>query len=167
MCGIARLSAACSYASPSVEENGQDKPEKCRPVIETFLEKASQLHVPCQYLSLDESQILCCGRNVRCAHRRDKHIVNPLKDYVRAFGLHESGTGYCVKFVIDARIGTTTRQSVHKLVEPIVSRHQPYKVVTDRHYTSVDTARSLQEERFSCLEYEEKTAVVRSSCWIT
>lgn len=141
---FSQIKRCLSVASPSAEQNAQDKLAKCRAAVDTFVKKAAQLYVPVQNLSLDESQILCCGRNARCAHRGDKHNIKPLKDYIKSFGLHESGTGYCVKFVIDERNATTTRQYVHQLVEPLVNLHQPYQVVTDRYYTSVDTARSLQ-----------------------
>lgn len=94
---FSQIKRCLSCASPSAEENGQEKLAKCCPVIEKFHEKANELYVPsCQHLSLDESQILCCGRHARCAHRGEKHSVKPLKDYIKAFGLHESGTGYCV-----------------------------------------------------------------------
>ena len=51
-----------------------------------------------------------------------------------------------MKFAIDERDATTTRQYVHRLVEPLVALQQPYRIVTDRYYTSVDTARSLQDK---------------------
>ena len=140
-----QIKRCLSVALPTDEENRQDKLAKCRSAVTAFLAKAKDVYVPNQNLSLDESQILCCGRNARCAHRGDKHNAKPLKDYVKSFGLHESATGYCVNFAIDERNATTTREYVHRLVEPLVEHQQPYCVVTDRYYTSVDTARSLQE----------------------
>ena len=143
---FSQIKRCLSVASPSIKQQPQDKLARCHPAIETFLDKAKQVYVPAQNLSPDESQLLCCGRNACCAHRGDKHNVKPLKDYIKAFGLHESGTGYCVKFAIEERNATTTRHYVHKLAEPLADIQQPYRIVTDRYYTSVDTARSLQEE---------------------
>ena len=139
-----QLKRCLSVASPTVEENSKDKLAKCRSAVNLFLQKSIELYTPGQNLSLDESQILCCGRNARCAYRSDKHNIKPLKDYVKSYGLHESGTGYCIQFAIDERDKTTTRQYVHRLVDPLLGLQQPYRNVTDRYYTTVDTARSLQ-----------------------
>ena len=88
-----QLKRCLSVASPTAEQNQQDKLAKGRSAIDVLLHKSALYYVPTQDLSLDEPQILCCGRNARCAHRGDKHNIKPLKDYIKSFGLHESGTG--------------------------------------------------------------------------
>ena len=50
------------------------------------------------------------GRSPRC-----KHNIKLLKDYFESFGLHESGTGYCLSFVIDERSSLTTKDYISRL----------------------------------------------------
>ena len=45
----------------------------------------------------------------------DKHNIKPLKDYFESFGLHESGTGYCLSFTTDEHSNLTTKDYISRL----------------------------------------------------
>ena len=120
LCDISRtqfwqIKRCLSVALPSQEANMTDKLAKTRPLIDMFSAITWKYYIPEQNLALDESQILCCARKTRVAHREDKHDIKPLKDYFESFGLHESGTGYCLSFAIDERSSLTTKDYISRL----------------------------------------------------
>ena len=90
------------------------------------------------------SQILGCAQKARVAHRGDKHNIKPLKDYVKSFGLHESGTGYSLSFAIDERSSLKTKDYVSRLVSCLEVHDQPFRLVMNRYYMSVDNVQMLQ-----------------------
>ena len=81
-----------SCANPTAPDNNADRLAKVRPLIDLAHTVFHKYYVPSRNVGLDESQLLCCGRNARCAHR-DSHVMKkPLSDFVKSFGLHETGT---------------------------------------------------------------------------
>ena len=144
-----QIKRCLSIAMPTAEENEKDKLAKVRSLITHTTEASNKYYIPDQDLGLDESQILCCGRNARVSHRSDKFTNKPLKDYIKSFAIHESKTGYCVNFRIDDRVPEKdiTRKVVLRLCTSSLPK-RPYKIATDRYYTSVDTATSLLEQGF-------------------
>ena len=135
------IKRSLSVAHPSEQENKQDKLAKVRPLLQNVLTIIKQHYIPAQDLGLDESCVQCSHRNARCSFRAQKH--KPTKDFIKVVAVHESNTGYCCGFEVDERVG----KPIHDVVLSVVShlRQQPYRIATDRWYTSVPTALALLE----------------------
>jgi hypothetical protein len=89
-------------------------------------------------LGLDETQCQSGHRYSPIAHRGDNKANKPLNEYIKTFGLHESGSGYAWAFEVDLRDGTTVKDIVYRLVDTLPE--QGHRIATDRYYTSVSTA---------------------------
>ena len=114
-----RLIKRCqSAALRSQEANMTDKLAKTILRIDMFtaITRKYYCDIPVQNLALDEFQILCCARKTWVGHHGDKHNIKPLKDYVKSFGFHESGTGYCLSIAIDDRSSLTTKDYGSRLL---------------------------------------------------
>ena len=125
-------------ANPSAETNAQDKLAKVRPFLDLIRTTIKARYRPRQDTSLDESQCKCGHRYSRISYRGE--TKKPIADYVKIISLHCSHCGYCLDFVVDTRT-----ESTHEMVLKVCAglEGQPFRIATDRFYTSVDTAKSL------------------------
>ncbi len=127
-------------ANPSAEQNAADKLAKVRPFINITKGIIRARYKAQQDLSLDESQCQCGHRYSRISYRGE--TKKPIADYIKIISLHCAHCGYCLDFTVDTRT-QTTRDMVLDVCSALP--HQPYRIATDRFYTSVDTAKALLE----------------------
>jgi Transposase IS4 len=126
-------------ANPTEEANARDKLAKVRPFLNAIRDIIMARYHPSQDLSLDESQCKCGHRYSRVSYRGE--TKKPIADYIKIISLHCAHCGYCVDFLVDTRTQTT-----HEMVMEVCSRlppGQPFRIATDRFYTSVATAKAL------------------------
>jgi hypothetical protein len=127
-------------ANPTAEENAADRLAKVRPFL-NMVNTVSQLRYrPHQDLSLDESQCQCGHRHARFSFRGE--TKKPIADYIKVISLHCAHCGYCYNFQVDTR-----QQTVSEMVSAVCAPlpPQPFRIATDRFYTSVRNARTLLE----------------------
>lgn len=127
-----------SVGRATAAERADDKLAMIRPLINLFHRVSHRYYCPKCDMGLDETQCQCGHRFAPISHRGDNKATKPLHEYIKTFGIHESGTGYCWAFEVDLRDATTVRDTVYKLVDTLP--HKGYRIATDRYYTSVDTA---------------------------
>ena len=131
-----------NVASPTHEENTVDRLAKVRPLLTILEGRLLHLYIPNRDLSLDEAIMQCGHRIARISHRAQSN--KPLKDFIKAFTVHEAGTGYCCAFKIDTREGTSTKQHVLDVLRKLPSN--PYRVAIDRYYSSVDSMNAVLDQ---------------------
>lgn len=125
-------------ANPTPEQNAQDRLAKVRPFLDMVKTISQSRFQPHQDLSLDESQCQCGHRHARFSYRGE--TKKPIADYIKVISLHCAVSGYCYNLVVDTRQQTTA-----DLVQDVCAAlpQQPFRIATDRFYTTVRNARSL------------------------
>ena len=132
-----------SVADPSAEQIANDRIAKVRPFLDEINTISRSRYQLPQDLSLDESQAQCGHRYARCSYRGE--TKKPIADYIKIISLHCALTSYCYAFHVDTRT-ETTREMVLELCGKLP--HKPYRIATDRFYTSVATAKELLARGF-------------------
>ena len=127
-------------ANPTPEQNTADRLAKVRAFLDLVNNISRDRYNPHNDLSLDESQCQCGHRHSRISYRGE--TKKPMADYIKIISLHCAHCGYTYSFYVDTR---AKDESVAKLVLKVCAPlpKQPFRIATDRFYTSVSTAKAL------------------------
>lgn len=141
---FAQIKHCLMVANPTPEQNAADKLAKVRVFLNMVRTVSQQRFFPHQDCSLDESQCQCGHRYARFAYRGE--TKKPIADYIKIISLHCAETGYCYNFLVDERTpGVKVADMVSTVCESLPP--QPFRIATDRFYTTVDTAKRLLQRR--------------------
>lgn len=117
-----------------------DRLAKVRTVMEYLVEKFKAYYLPNKELSLDEGVLGWRGRLIFKVYNPDK----PDKYGIKLYILCEAKSGYVFNFSVYHGVGTTIKETVTSLIDPI--KHCGYTVYMDNFYNSVSLADTLYHE---------------------